>query len=95
MTAYVIRHPFKSYMRTASYGFGFTFLTNVSYGMVNTNPPISIYENPQSFIAFAMLKGCQHGLIWPSIPFSAFGDTKNFFALGSGMKQFADTLNKE
>jgi len=46
----IAKHPFKSYFKAASCGFGFTFGTNLAVGVVNPDPPMSIYEHPQAFM---------------------------------------------
>lgn len=83
------KHPIKTYFRGCSLGFGFTFLSNLFVGTINTNAPLSPYSNPHLFATSLVFKSVQHGILFPAIPFSIISSPKHYFVLGSGCEDLS------
>lgn len=84
------RSLWSGYWTCASLGFVGTAAGNVITGLVNPDPPVSIYNSPQVFIFMTFWKSLQHGLLWMSIPFTIFRDPREFFVLGNTVNKLAE-----
>ena len=62
-------NPFRLYGKMASWGFGFTFTTNMIGSTVNLQPSLRISEHPDIFGVALLAKSLQNGALWFTIPY--------------------------
>jgi len=81
------KHPIRAYFRAGAFGFATVFLGNLMVGLLNKNPPINPYTNPQTFAWTNLTKSFYFWFIWPSIPFMIISDNgrKDLFILGKNV----------
>jgi len=90
-----IKRPFRAYGKATSIAFGFTMAGNIGVGLVNQNPPVSIYTYPQSFTTMALFKSLHAGILWPVLPIRVATGPKEFFVLGYSAKKAFDEIETE
>lgn len=94
--AHYIGKGFNYYVKGVSAGFATTMVVNIGYGIVNpTDTPISIYDNPHFFVAGALAKSVQHGILWPAIPISIVTSPRHYACLGAYAKECSEELEKQ
>ena len=93
LLAIAIRRPFKTYFKIGSVTFGFTMASNILCTPFYQNSPISIRNNPETYIACLFAKSCYAGLLWPAVPFRITNNSERFFCVGHFVYDCLDLFN--
>jgi len=93
---YICARPFKAYFSMGSIAFGTVFAGNTIAGLVNNDPPISIYKYPQIFSIVNFTKSMYFGCFWPSIPLMLLNKDgmSDLFILGNNADEIFSNIDK-
>lgn len=72
--------PWKWYKCGVSFGFGATFVTNTTTGLLGQSN-VSPYQYPGGFFGSVLVKSAGYGIIFPAIPIKLLTDPKDYLVL--------------
>lgn len=84
---WIVKHPFRSYVRVGSFTFGVCFMANFVTTMFSRQNSSFAVANPGIFSTALLSKSFFHGVLWPAFYINAVVEPMDVFVLGGGVER--------